>query len=96
MLQLSTQRLLDRRLQTKVFRSGLAKSIHHARVLIRQRHIAVGKNMVDIPSFMVKLDSEKHINFQPKSPFGSSGRHGRVFVHNMKTKANQKKDGGDE
>lgn len=94
-LQLSTQRLLDRRLQTKVFRSGLAKSIHHARVLIKQRHIAVGKNMVDVPSFMVRLDSEKHINFHPKSPFGSD-RHGRVWIHNAKTRANQAKNGGDE
>lgn len=29
----------ERRLQTQVFKLGLAKSIHHARVLIRQRHI---------------------------------------------------------
>merc|ERR1712038_1439245 len=32
-----------RRLQTQVFKLGLAKSIHHARVLIRQRHIRVRK-----------------------------------------------------
>ena len=38
-LKLSTQRIMERRLQTKVFKQGLAKSIHHARVLIRQRHI---------------------------------------------------------
>ena len=38
-LQLSTQKLLERRLQTKVFKLGIAKSIHHARVMIRQRHI---------------------------------------------------------
>ena len=31
--------LLERRLQTQVFQLGLAKSVHHARVLIRQRHI---------------------------------------------------------
>lgn len=30
---------LERRLQTQVFKLGLAKSVHHARVLIRQRHI---------------------------------------------------------
>ena len=30
---------LERRLQTQVFKLGLAKSIHHARTLIRQRHI---------------------------------------------------------
>ena len=38
-LQLSTQKLLERRLQTKVFKKGIAKSIHMARVMIRQRHI---------------------------------------------------------
>ena len=31
--------LLARRLQTLVFKQSLAKSLHHARVLIRQRHI---------------------------------------------------------
>lgn len=36
---LQIEDFLERRLQTQVFKSGLAKSIHHARVLIRQRHI---------------------------------------------------------
>lgn len=44
--------------QTLVFKLGLAKSIHHARVLIRQRHIRVGKQIVNIPSFMVRVDSQ--------------------------------------
>ncbi len=38
-LALKIENFLDRRLQTQVFKLGLAKSIHHARVLIRQRHI---------------------------------------------------------
>ena len=38
-LALTPQDFLERRLQTLVFKLGLAKSIHHARVLIRQRHI---------------------------------------------------------
>mmetsp|Transcript_5479 Transcript_5479/g.9756 ORF Transcript_5479/g.9756 Transcript_5479/m.9756 type:complete len:144 (-) Transcript_5479:212-643(-) len=76
-LQLSTQRFLERRLQTKVFKQGLAKSIHHARVLIRQRHIRVGKRLVNVASFMVRTDSEKHIDFAFTSPLGQ-GRPGRV------------------
>jgi len=75
-LQLTTKRLLDRRLQTIVCKTGLAKSVHHARVLIRQRHIQVGKQLVNIPSFLVKVDSEKHINFSINSPYGQ-GRPGR-------------------
>ena len=39
MLTLSVENFLERRLQTQVFKLGLAKSMHHARVLIRQRHI---------------------------------------------------------
>ena len=38
-LGLRLEDFLERRLQTQVFKLGLAKSIHHARVLIRQRHI---------------------------------------------------------
>nr|KAF6411614.1 ribosomal protein S9 [Rousettus aegyptiacus] len=61
----------------------LAKSIHHARVLIRQRHIRVRKQVVNIPSFIVRLDSQKHIDFSLRSPYGG-GRPGRVKRKNAK------------
>ncbi|XP_064406543.1 small ribosomal subunit protein uS4 [Halichondria panicea] len=76
-LGLKAEDFLERRLQTQVFKLGLAKSIHHARVLIRQRHIRVRKQIVNIPSFVVRLDSQKHIDFALTSPFGG-GRAGRV------------------
>merc|ERR1712183_1075584 len=38
-LALKINDFLERRLQTQVFKIGLARSIHHARVLTRQRHI---------------------------------------------------------
>lgn len=68
---------MERRLQTKVLRSNLAKSIHHARVLIRQKHIRVGSQVVNVPSFIVRTDSEKHIDLALDSPYGK-GRPGRV------------------
>merc|ERR1719237_539911 len=49
-LGLKVEDFLERRLQTQVFKLGLAKSIHHARVLIRQRHIRVRRQVVNIPS----------------------------------------------
>merc|ERR1711964_208202 len=76
-LGLTTPKIMERRLQTKVFKLGLAKSVHHSRTLIRQRHIRVGKQICDIPSFLVRVDSEKHIDFALTSPFGG-GRPGRV------------------
>ncbi|KAI3933453.1 hypothetical protein MKX01_022032, partial [Papaver californicum] len=41
-LALTVENFIERRLQTVVFKSGMEKSIHHFRVLIRQRHIMVG------------------------------------------------------
>jgi len=82
-LGLKIEDFLERRLQTQVFKLGLAKSIHHARVLIRQRHIRVRKQVVNVPSFVVRLDSQKHIDFSLKSPFGG-GRAGRVKRKNAK------------
>lgn len=76
-LALKPEDFLERRLQTQVYKLGLAKSVHHARVLISQRHIAVGKQIVNIPSFVVRLDSQKHIDFAKNSPYGG-GRAGRV------------------
>ncbi|KAK4692549.1 small subunit ribosomal protein S9e, partial [Lecanoromycetidae sp. Uapishka_2] len=93
-LALKVEDFLERRLQTCVYKLGLAKSIHHARVLIRQRHIRVGKQIVNVPSFVVRLDSQKHIDFALTSPFGG-GRPGRV--RRKKAKAAEAKDkGGDD
>jgi len=80
-------------LQTQVYKLGLAKSIHHARVLIRQRHIRVGKQIVNVPSFIVRLDSQKHIDFALSSPFGG-GRPGRN--RRKKAKAAESKGDGEE
>jgi small subunit ribosomal protein S9e len=63
----------------------MAKSIHHARVLIRQRHIAVGKQMVNVPSFIVRVESEKHIGFAPASPHGGGAPGRRRTIKNRKS-----------
>ncbi|KAJ3064206.1 40S ribosomal protein S9 [Podochytrium sp. JEL0797] len=85
-LGLKIEDFLERRLQTQVFKLGLAKSIHHARVLIKQRHIRVGKQIVDVPSFIVRLDSQKHIDFSLTSPYGG-GRPGRCSRKRAKAAA---------
>jgi small subunit ribosomal protein S9e len=94
-LGLSIEKFLDRRLQTRVFASGLALSIHHARCLIKQRHIRVGKRMVNVPSFLVRLESEKVIEFALTSPFGA-GRPGRRKRKSLKAGKEGGADGGDE
>ncbi|KAH3763473.1 40S ribosomal protein S9-2 [Pelomyxa schiedti] len=76
-LSLKEQDFMERRLQTLVLKQGLAKSVHHARVLIRQRHIRVGKQIVTSPSFMVRVSSQGHIDFSLTSAY-AGGRIGRV------------------
>lgn len=44
---------------------------------------SVRKQVVNIPSFIVRLDSQKHIDFSLKSPFGG-GRPGRVKRKNLR------------
>ena len=52
---------MDRRLQTVIRKENQAKSMHHARIMLRHRHIRVGKRMVNIPSFMVRTMNDKSI-----------------------------------
>ena len=88
-LGLTVDQFMLRRLQTIVSqRDQLAKSIHHARIMIRQRHIAVGKQMVDIPSFMVKLASEQHIQYAPSSCY-KTNLPGRMKAKKAKLGANK-------
>ena len=81
-LSLTVNNILERRLQTLVFKLGFAKSVHQARVFIKQRHIRVGKQLVDIPSFLVRVDNQSLIDLAYTSPFGG-GRPGRVKRRNM-------------
>ena len=85
-LGLKTDQLLERRLQTVVFKRHMANSVHHARVLIRQRHIAVGKQMVNIPSFLVRIASEPHVQHSLTSCI-KTGKPGRVAKKKLKAGA---------
>jgi len=67
-LDLSVEDILERRLQTLVFRKGLAKTIHQARQLIIHGHIAVGKRKVFSPSYLVLKEEENSISYAPTSP----------------------------
>lgn len=75
-LDLELTSLLDRRLQSKVYAMGLARSIHHARVLINQRHIMVNSAIVNKPGFLVNIKSEGFIEMSPDSAL-LKGRLGR-------------------
>ncbi|RLE52239.1 MAG: 30S ribosomal protein S4 [Candidatus Methanomethylicota archaeon] len=68
-LGLRVEDLLERRLQTIVYRKGLARTIHEARQLIVHGHIAIAGRRVTSPGYIVKRDEEALIDYSPRSPF---------------------------
>jgi len=89
-LGLTIPKFMERRIQTVILRNNMnTRSIHHARVLVKQRHIRVGKNLVNVPSFMVRVDREKQIDYASTSPFVNGGKPGRT---KRKNNRNAKKE----
>ncbi|ADC65015.1 ribosomal protein S4 [Ferroglobus placidus DSM 10642] len=72
-LNLTVEDFLERRLQTIVYRMGLANTIKQARQLIVHGHIAIAGRRVTSPSYIVEKDEESLIDYYPNSPFAKRG-----------------------
>ena len=70
-LALKIQAQLERRLQTVVYRRGLARSPKQARQLITHGHIAIGGRRTSIPGYRVTRKEENEITYYGTSPFVS-------------------------
>jgi len=68
-LRLTVEDILERRLQTIVYKKGLAKTIYHARQLITHRHIVVGDRIVTSPGRIITRDEEALVDYAPRSPY---------------------------
>ncbi len=66
-LSLTTRDILERRLQTLLFRKGLCRSAKQARQFITHRHVSVKGQKIDAPSYLVSLDEEASITFAENS-----------------------------
>jgi small subunit ribosomal protein S4 len=86
-LDLAIEDILERRLQTIVFRKGLAKSVHQARQLITHRHIVIEKQKVYSPSYLVLRDEEALIAYAPTSPLSSSNHPLRESIQTAEAKS---------
>jgi small subunit ribosomal protein S4 len=70
-LELSIKDLMERRLQTFIFRKGMAKSLYQARQLITHGHIAISGRKVKAPSYMVTVEDEANLNYAESSPLAA-------------------------
>ncbi len=59
--EISPNDVLERRLQTVVFRKGLAKTIKEARLFITHKHILINNKIVNAPGYIVHNDDEGKI-----------------------------------
>lgn len=71
-LDLSVEELLKRRLQTLVFRSGLARTLQQARQLIVHGHISIGNRKITSPSYIVLEREEQDLRYTPTSVFAEA------------------------
>lgn len=67
-LILRIEGLMERRLQTVVYRRGMAKSLFQARQLITHGHISIGGRKVRAPSYLVTLENEAQLDYAGSSP----------------------------
>jgi len=66
-LDLSIEDILERRLQTIVFRKGLTRTIFQARQLITHGHVSIDNRRVTIPGYIVPKAEEAQITYSAQS-----------------------------
>ena len=89
-LGLSLRDVLNRRLQTIVFKKGMSSSISQARQFITHRHIDVNSVRMTSPSYLVNKKEEETITFVQSSSLANEEHPERVVANKLKEKEEQK------
>ncbi|MHA2425970.1 MAG: 30S ribosomal protein S4 [Candidatus Thorarchaeota archaeon] len=82
-LDLTLEDVLERRLQTIVFRKGLACSMYHARQLVTHGHIALGHSRVTTPSRLLTVAEEDRLEYSPKSALRDDSHPARIAASDV-------------
>jgi small subunit ribosomal protein S4 len=84
-LTLSIEDLMERRLQTIVYRRGMAKSFFQSRQLITHGHISIGGRKVRAPSYIVSLEDEAKLGYVESSPLTTNNHPIRMSLMTSET-----------
>jgi len=68
-LNLQLKDILERRIQTLVFRKSLGRTIKQARQMITHRHVSLGTREVTSPGKILTTEEENKLTFKSNSPF---------------------------
>ncbi len=77
-LGITLKDIMNRRLQTLVYKKNLAKSLKQARQFIAHNHITVKGRKVTSPSYLVTKDGEEAVSFSSLSKLSSEKHPERV------------------
>jgi small subunit ribosomal protein S4 len=72
-LALDVKSILERRLQTILFKKGMATSINHARQLIVHGRVSINGVRIKFPSYIVTVEEEPKIGWYRGEPKKSEG-----------------------
>jgi len=86
-LSLTVEDVLDRRLQTLVYKLGLARTIGQARQLIVHGHIEVNGQLIRSPGYLVLREEEATISYSKVSPFSKEGHPERMVIEQARGEA---------
>jgi len=67
-LNMTVVNSLERRLQTVLFKKGMARSVRQARQFITHQHVQVNGKIIDAPGYIVPVKDESSISFVVRSP----------------------------
>jgi len=96
-LDLTLEDMLERRLQTIVFRKGLASSMHHARQLVAHGHVALDGARVNTPQRLITVAEEERLQYTTKSPLNDMSHPARIAASDAATRATAEPfDGADD
>lgn len=96
-LSLTLKDIMERRLQTLVYRKNMTGSIKQARQFIVHEHIALSDKTITAPSYMVLLEEESSIQFAQDSVLSNASHPERAAVKIEKAgKKSKGKEGEDE
>ncbi|WP_048149396.1 30S ribosomal protein S4 [Palaeococcus ferrophilus] len=79
-LSLVIEDVLERRLQTIVFKKGLARTPRQARQLIVHGHIEVNGQIIRSPGYLVLREEEDTITYSKTSPFMRENHPERMVI----------------
>ena len=95
-LDLTLENLLERRLQTVVFRKGLAASLHHARQLVTHGHIALDQARITTPARLITVAESDRISYTDKSALNDESHPARIAASDAATRVTAKPEESDE